>query len=90
MHLHTQSPCIPYFHQLHEIFKVLFHVDGELAVLVDDVVVLHLALTAHTQRVVPGEVGALSYQEQPCLRWGQQLLRLLSTDLPMEPSRTGG
>ena len=51
---------------------------------------LHLALTAHTQRVVPGEVGAPTHQEQPGLGRGQQVLRLLPADLPVEPSRTGG
>lgn len=75
----------PHLHQLHQVLKVLLLVDGELAVVVDDAVVLHLPVTAHTQGVVSRVVGALPHQEQARLRGVQEPLRLLSSDLPMEP-----
>ena len=46
---------------------------------------LHLALEAHTERVVPGEVGALPDQEPAVLPRAEQLLRLLARDGPVEP-----
>lgn len=50
-----------HLNQLHEVFKKYFLINCELAVVVDDAVVLHLPITAHTQSVVTGVVGALSY-----------------------------
>lgn len=79
------SECA-HLNQLHEVLKVLLLVDGELAVVVDDAVVLHLAVAAHTQGVVPGIVGALSHQEQARLRWVEEPLGLLASDFPMEPA----
>lgn len=61
--------------------------------MVDDAVVLHFAVAAHTQGVVAGEVGALAHQEQARLRGGEQALGLVPRDLPVEPSgadRKGG
>lgn len=78
-----------YLHQLHEVLEELLLVDAELAVVVDDAVVLHLAITADTQGVVPGVVGALPRQEQTSL-WGvEEALRLLPRYLTMEPSGDG-
>lgn len=54
--------------------------------MVDDAVVLHLAVTTDTQGVVARVVGALTHQEEACL-WGvKQPLGLLACDLSMEPS----
>lgn len=75
-----------HLHQLHEVLKVHLLVDAELAGMVHDAVVLHLAVAAHTQRVVPGVVGALPHQEQACLRRAQEPLCLLPRDLAMEPA----
>lgn len=75
-----------HLNQLHEVLKVLLLVDGELAVVVDDAVVFHLAVAAHTQSVVPGIVGALPHQEQARLRWVEEPLGLLARDFPMEPA----
>lgn len=75
--------------QLHEVFKVHLFIDRELAVVVDDAVVLHLAIAAYTQGVVAGEVGALSHQEQARFRRVKQLLRLIPRYLPMKPSGSG-
>lgn len=72
--------------QLHEVFKEPLVIDGELAVGVDDAVVLHLAVAAHTQGVVAGEVGALSNQIQARFMRGKQQLGLISRYLPMKPS----
>ena len=47
---------------------------------------LHLAVAAHAQRVVPGVVGAFPHQEQACLWWAQEPLCLLPRDLAMEPA----
>jgi len=53
---------------------------------VDDAVMLHLAVAADTQGVVAGVVGALAHQEEACL-WGvEKPLGLLTRDLSMEPS----
>lgn len=81
-----------YLHQLHEVFKEGLFVDCELAVMVDDAVVLHLSVTADTQRVIAGKVGALAHQEQACFRRVEQTLRLIPCYLPMKPPgsrRTG-
>lgn len=81
-----------YLHQLHEVFKEHLFVNRELAVVVDDAVVLHLSFTADTQCVVAGKVGALAHQEQACFRRVQQMLRPIPRYLSMEPSgrrRTG-
>ena len=78
-----------HLNQLHEVFKVALFIDSELAVVVDDAVVLHLAVAAHTQGVVTGEVGALSHQEQACFRRVKQLLCLIPRYLPMKPSASG-
>ena len=75
-----------YLNQLHEVFKVPLVIDGELAVGVDDAIVLHLAFAAHTQGVVAGEVGALSHQEQAGFMRDKQLLCLFPSYLPMKPS----
>lgn len=77
---------MPYLYKLHEVFKKDFFVDGELAIVVDDAIVLHLTVAAHTQSVVAGEVGALPHQEQACLRGVEQPLRLIPSYLPMKPS----
>ena len=74
-----------HLNQLHEVFEVPLVVDSELAFVVDDAVVLHLAFAAHTQGVVAGEVGALSHQEQACFRRVKQLLGLFTCYLPMKP-----
>ena len=75
-----------HLHQLHEVLKVHLFIDAELAGVVHDAVVLHLAITAHAQRVVPGGVGALPHQEQACLWWAQEPLCLFPRDLAMEPA----
>ena len=75
-----------HLHQLHEVLKVDLFIDAELAGVVHDAVVLHLAVTAHAQRVVPGVVGALPHQEQTRLWWAQEPLCLLPRDLAMEPA----
>lgn len=75
-----------HLNQLHEVFKVHLIINCELAVVVDDTVVLHLAITAHTQGVVTGEVGALSHQVQAGFRRVKQLLCLVPRYLPMKPS----
>lgn len=54
---------LPHLHQLHEVLKILFLVDGEFAIVVDDAVVLHLAITADTQGVISRIVGAFPHQE---------------------------
>lgn len=78
-----------YLNQLHEVFKVPLVIDCELAVVIDDAVVLHLAITAYTQGVVTGEVGAFSYQVQACFRGVKQPLCLIPRYLPMKPSESG-
>ena len=80
------TAMVPHLHQLHEVLKVLLLVDGELAVVVDDAVVLHLAVAADAQGVVAGVVGALPYQEQTCLRRVEEPLSLLPSYLPMKPA----
>ncbi len=80
---------MPYLNQLHEVFKVPLIIDSELAVVVDDAVVLHLAIAAHTQGVVAGEVGALSHQEQARFWRVKQPLCLVPRYLPMKPSVSG-
>lgn len=57
----TKPNFVSYLYQLHEVLKIALIINSELAVVVDDVVVLHLAITAHAQGVVAGEVGALSH-----------------------------
>lgn len=78
-----------HLNQLHEVFKVHLVINCELAVVVDDTVVLHLAVAAHTQGVVTGEVGALSHQVQAGFRGVKQLLCLVPRYLPMKPSGVG-
>ena len=89
-HARTQTRLKTHLHQLHEILEELLLVDAELALVVYDPVVLHLALAADAERVVAGVVGALAHQEQPRLRGVQQSLRLLPRDLPVEPSGSSG
>lgn len=76
----------PHLHELHEVFEVLLLIDGQFAVVVDDAVMLYLAVAADTQGVVSRVVGALTHQEEARL-WGvKQSLGLLACDLSMEPS----
>ena len=86
-HTHTYKT---HLHELHEVLEELLLVDAELALVVYDPVVLHLALAADAERVVAGVVGALTHQVQPRLRRVQQSLRLLPRDLPVEPSGSSG
>lgn len=79
-------PDVPHLHQLHEVLEILLLVDGELAVVVYDAVVLHLAVAADAQGVVAGIVGALPYQEQARLWRVEEPLGLLSSYLPMKPA----
>lgn len=74
-----------YLHQLHEVFKEHLVINCELAIVVDDVVVLHLSFAADAQRVVARKVGALAHQEQARLRRVEQVLRLVPSYLPMKP-----
>ena len=78
-----------HLNQLHEVFKVHLVINCELAVVVDDTIVLHLAIAAHTQGVVTGEVGALSHQVQAGFRGVKQLLCLVPRYLPMKPPESG-
>lgn len=39
---------IPHLNQLHQVLKVLLLINGELAIVVDDAVVLHFPITADT------------------------------------------
>lgn len=75
-----------HLHQLHEVLKVHLFIDAELAGVVHNAVVLHLAVTAHAQRVVPRVVGALPHQEQARLWWAQEPLCLFPRDLAVEPA----
>lgn len=78
--------CCPYLHQLHEVLKVLLLINGQLAVVVDDAVVLHFAVTADAQGVIPRIVGAFPHQEQTRL-WGvEKPLGLFSSNLAMKPA----
>lgn len=80
-----QGYALPHLNQLHEVLKVLLLIDGELAVVVDDAVVLHLPVTADTEGVIARIVGAFPHQEQTRL-WGvQEPLGLLARYLPMKP-----
>lgn len=54
--------------------------------MVDDAVVLHLAVAADAQGVIAGIVGALPHQEQARLRRIQEPFGLLPSYLPMKPS----
>lgn len=78
--------AVPHLNQLHEVLKVLLLVNGELAVVVDDAVVLHLAVAADAQGVIAGVVGALPHQEQARLRRVEEPLGLLPCYLPMKPA----
>ncbi len=67
---------MPHLNQLHEVFKVHLLINGQLAVMVDDAVVLHLAIAADAQGVITGIVGALSLLFSTCKygrfrHWGQ-------------------
>lgn len=53
--------------------------------MVDDTVVLHLAVAADAQGVISRIVGALPHQEQARLRGVQEPLRLLSGYFPVKP-----
>lgn len=75
-----------HLNQLHEVLKVLLFVNGELAVVVDDAIVLHLAVAADAQGVITGIVGALTHQEQARLRRVEEPLGLLPSYLPMKPA----
>lgn len=86
----TTHVLISYLNQLHEVFTEQLIINRELAVVVDDAVVLHLAIAAYAQSVVPGEVGALSHQEHAFFRGVKQPLCLIPCYLPMEPSASGG
>lgn len=88
--LHRARGASPHLNQLHEVLEVLLLVDGELAVVVDDAVVLHFAVAADAQRVVAGVVGALPHQEQARLRGVEEPLGLLPGDLPVEPAVRAG
>lgn len=77
---------LPHLHQLHEVLEVLLLVNGELAVVVDDAVVLHLAVAADAQGVVAGVVGAFPHQEQTRFRRVKESLGLLPSYLPMKPA----
>ncbi len=78
--------AVTHLNQLHEVLKVLLLVNGELAVVVDDAVVLHLAVAADAQGVIAGIVGALPHQEQARLRRVEEPLGLLPSYLPMKPA----
>lgn len=52
---------ISHLYQLHEVLKVLLLINGEFAVVVDDAVVLHLAVTANAQGIITGIVGAFPH-----------------------------
>lgn len=54
--------------------------------MVDDAVVLHLAVAADAQGVVAGVVGALPHQEQARLWRVEQPLGLLPSYLPVKPA----
>lgn len=75
-----------YLHQLDQVVKVHFLVNGKLAIAVFYVVVLHLVVGAQTQCVVPWIVGALSHQEETHLWWGEQALGLETGYFAMKPS----
>lgn len=76
----------PHLHQLHEILKELLLINGEFAVVIDDAVVLHLAVAADTQGVISRIVGALPDQEQARLRRVEETLCLFAGYLPMKPA----
>lgn len=79
-----------HLHQLHEVVEVFLLIDGEFSAVIDDAVMFHLPLTAHTQRVVAGVIRALTHQKQTRLGRIQQPLRLISCDLTVKPSETHG
>lgn len=54
--------------------------------MVDDAIVLHLAVAADAQGVITGIVGALTHQEQARLRRVEEPLGLLPSYLPMKPA----
>lgn len=78
--------AVPHLNQLHEVLKVLLLVDGELAVVVDDAIVLHLAIAADAQGVIARIVGAFPHQEQARLWRVEEPLRLLPSYLPVKPA----
>ena len=80
------NAAVSHLNQLHEVLKVLLLVNGELAVVIDDAVVLHLAVAADAQGVVAGIVGALPHQEQARLWRVEQPLGLLPSYLPVKPA----
>lgn len=75
-----------HLHQLHEVLEVHLLINAQLARMVHDAVVFHLAFTAHTQCVVSGVVGAFPHQEQASLWWVEKPLGLLPCDFAMEPA----
>lgn len=84
-----QAEALAHLNQLHKVLKVLLLIDGELAVVVDDAVVLHLPITADTQGVISRIVGAFPHQEQARLWRVQEPLGLLTSYLPMKPAGRG-
>lgn len=58
--------------------------------MVDDAVMLHLAVAADAQGVISGVVGALPHQEQARLRRVEEPLGLLPSYLPVEPAAWRG
>lgn len=77
---------IPHLHELHEVIKILLLINGQFAVVVDNAVMLHLAVTADTQGVVTRVVGALPHQEEARFRGIEEPFCLLTRDLSMKPS----
>jgi hypothetical protein len=58
------SLAISYLHKLVKVPKEAFLVDGQLVVLVQNAVMLHLAPVTYTQRVVTWVVVTFSNQEE--------------------------
>lgn len=75
-----------HLHELHEVVEKLLLINGQFAVVVDNAVMLHLAVAADAQRVVAGVVCALTHQEEACLRGIEEPFCLLTCDLSMKPS----
>lgn len=82
----TMFSVVPHLNQLHEVLKILLLVNGELAIVVDDAVVFHLAVAADAQRVIARIVGALPHQEQARLWRVEEPFGLLSSYLAMKPA----
>ena len=54
---------VSYLHEMSEVIEVTFFINGKSVAMVQDVVMLHLAVKCYTQRVIPWVIVALSYQE---------------------------